>query len=116
MSQYADVHLGHNVGFVGVRGYHLWSHLRHVTLKIHLFFMDGMIHKVRSHVNLTTMVGLCIVHLMNDTERREAEAWHRATLEIMKSTVGKTYDEWKSDPDVCRDQRIHEKLAKWDLG
>ena len=33
---------------------------------------------------------------MTQTERREAEAWHQATLALIRATGCETYQQWKA--------------------
>ena len=33
---------------------------------------------------------------MTETERRDAEAWHQATLALIRATGAQTYEQWKA--------------------
>ena len=35
-------------------------------------------------------------HLMTQTERRDAEAWHLATLALIRASGCQTYEQWKA--------------------
>ena len=46
------MHFGHSLGSSGLRGYHLWSHLRQATWEIVSVVMAAMIHMCECLVKL----------------------------------------------------------------
>ena len=62
------------------------------------FLHGATLHeKILASIMLTLVYTFRYSLLMTQKEKREAEAWHKATLELIRVTGCQTYEQWKAE-------------------